>query len=88
MAARLTALAHTRIASGELPCVVLPTVWAETSSNKTCSLCRCAIPLRETSYEVNVEAQEGIASQVLHFHIMCHMAWTIVCLERPAAAPG
>ena len=84
MVARLTALAHTRIASGELPCLVLPTVWAETSVNQTCSLCRCTIPPREMSYEVNVKAQ----AQVLHFHIMCHMAWTMVCLERPAAAPG
>ena len=67
--------------------MVLPTEWAWTSGSQMCSLCRCAISLREMSYEVNVKAQEGVA-QVLHFHLMCHMAWTMVCLERPAAAPG
>lgn len=85
---KLTALARMRIASGQLPCIVLPTVWAEAGAKEKCSLCHGVILPLETVYEVNVKPQEGVEPQVLHFHLECHSAWTMACMEAPVDSTG
>ena len=61
---------------------------AQAGAKEKCSLCHGVILPLETVYEVNVKPQEGVEPQVLHFHLECHSAWTMACMEAPVDSTG
>jgi hypothetical protein len=78
---QLRTLARERLDDGHLPLAISRTLDAGYGSSESCVLCREPILALHTEYVI-ADPRTGKA---LLFHLRCHQAWQIECVQRSAA---
>lgn len=72
------------ISAGRLPLMSAHPVIAGYGSGTACQLCGQPIEPHQVEYEVS-DARDG---RSLSFHVTCHAAWQLECLQRLSGSKG
>ena len=82
--AELRAIARAHISDGRLPVMSAHAVFAGYGSGTGCHLCGQPIERHQVEYEV----RDARNARSLSFHLTCHAAWQLECLDHVSRANG